>query len=114
VRSGLATSNQAAQKIDMERFNLKKLSEEEVKQKYQVIITEKFAAMENLDDNLDINRAWGNIRENIKILAQENLGYCETRHCKSWFDEEYTILVRRRKEVNYSDCKTQEKLMKII
>jgi hypothetical protein len=27
----------------------------------------KFAALENLDDDGDINRAWDTIRENIKI-----------------------------------------------
>jgi hypothetical protein len=38
------------------------------------------------EDNGDITRAWDNIRENIKISAQE-LGYCESKHCKLWFDE---------------------------
>jgi hypothetical protein len=32
-----------------------------------------------LKNNVDINRAWDNIRENIKISAQESLGYCESK-----------------------------------
>jgi hypothetical protein len=44
-------------KMDVERFNLKQLNEEEVKEEYQVTIKNKFSALENLDDNGDINRA---------------------------------------------------------
>jgi hypothetical protein len=98
VRERLAVSKRAAQKIDKERFNVKKLNEEDVKEQYQVTIKNKFAALENLEDSGDINRAWDNIRENIKILAQEILGYCESKHHKQWFDEECSQLVDRRKE----------------
>jgi hypothetical protein len=38
VRERLAVSKRAAQKIDMERFNVKKLNEKEVKEKHQVTI----------------------------------------------------------------------------
>jgi hypothetical protein len=38
VRERLAVSKQAAQKIDTERFNVKKLDEEDVKEQYQVTI----------------------------------------------------------------------------
>ena len=52
-----------------ERFNLRKLSELEVKEKYQIEITNRFAALENLDVDKDVNRAWENIKENIKTSA---------------------------------------------
>jgi hypothetical protein len=55
--------------MDVERFNLKQLNEEEVKEEYQVTIKTKFAALENLDDNGDINRAWETIRDNIRMSA---------------------------------------------
>jgi hypothetical protein len=42
-------------------------------------------------------RAWDNIRENIKITAQDSLGYCESQHSKPWFDEKCSKLVDRRK-----------------
>jgi glycine betaine/choline ABC-type transport system substrate-binding protein len=45
-------------KMDVERFNLKQLNEEEVKEKYQITIKNKFAALENLDGNGDISRVW--------------------------------------------------------
>jgi hypothetical protein len=54
----LSVSKLAAQKFDVERCNLKKLNEVEVKEKCQVRTSNKFAAMENLnhDDDVDINR----------------------------------------------------------
>jgi hypothetical protein len=77
VRDRLAVSKRMVQKLDVERFNLKQLNEEEVKEQYQVTIKNKFTALENLDDNGDINRAWETIRENIRISAKESIGLCE-------------------------------------
>jgi hypothetical protein len=51
----------------MKSFNLKKLNEVEGKEQYRVKISNKFAGLENLDTEVDINRAWETIRENIKI-----------------------------------------------
>jgi hypothetical protein len=42
----------------MDRFNLKKLNEVEGKEQYRVEISNRFAALENLADEVDINRAW--------------------------------------------------------
>jgi hypothetical protein len=69
VREKLEVSKRAAQKIDTERFSLKKLNEGDVKEQYQVTIRNKFPAPDNLEGSRVINRAWDNIRENIKILA---------------------------------------------
>jgi hypothetical protein len=71
----------------MERFNLKKLKEVEVKEQYRVEISNRFAALEELDTEVDINRAWETIRENITILAKESLGYYGLKKHKPWFDE---------------------------
>jgi hypothetical protein len=49
----------------MERFNLRKLNDVEVKEQYQVKISNKFVVLENLDnddDNVEINWAWESIR----------------------------------------------------
>jgi uncharacterized FlaG/YvyC family protein len=93
VRERLAVNKQAAQKIDMKRFSVKKLNEGEVKAQYQVTIRNKFAAPENLEDSGAINRAQDNIRENIKFSVQENLGYCESKCHKLWFYEVCSKLV---------------------
>jgi hypothetical protein len=39
-------------KFDVERFDLKKLDDVEVKEKYQVEMSNRFAALESLDDSL--------------------------------------------------------------
>ena len=57
VREMLAVSKQAAQKFDVEIFNLRKLSELEVRKHYQIEITNRFAALENLKGSEDINGA---------------------------------------------------------
>jgi hypothetical protein len=98
VRERLAVSKRAAQKVDTERFNVKKPNEGDVKEQYQVTIRNKFAALENLEDSGDINGAWDNTRENIKSSAKESLGYCGSKHRKPWFDEECSKLVHRRKQ----------------
>jgi hypothetical protein len=98
VRERLAVSKRAAQKIDTERSNVKILDKGDVKEQYQVTFRNKFAALENLEDSRNINGAWDNIRENIKTSAQKSLGYCESKHCKPWFDEECSKLVDRWKQ----------------
>jgi glycine betaine/choline ABC-type transport system substrate-binding protein len=65
VRERLAVIKQVAQKFDAERFNLKKLSELEVRNQYQIKISKRFAALENLNVSEDINRAWENIKKRV-------------------------------------------------
>ena len=49
-------------------------------------LSKRFAALENLNDSRDINRAWENIKENMKLSAKDTLGpYGWTQH-KPWFD----------------------------
>jgi uncharacterized protein YPO0396 len=82
IRERLAVSKQAAQKLDAERFNLKKLSELKVRKQYQLKISDRFAALENLNVSEDINRAWEDIKENIKISSKESLGVHERKQHK--------------------------------
>jgi hypothetical protein len=44
VRERLAISKQAPQKFNMERFNLRNLSELEVRKRYQIEISNRFTA----------------------------------------------------------------------
>jgi hypothetical protein len=57
----------------------------------------RFAALENLDVDVDINRAWENIRDNTNISAKESLGHYELKQHKLWFDEECSTLLYRSK-----------------
>jgi hypothetical protein len=48
----------------MERFNLGKLNEVEGEEQYRVEVSNRFAALEDLDAAVEINSAWEIIREN--------------------------------------------------
>ena len=98
LRERLVVCKQAVQKFEGERFNLRKLKELEVKEKYQTEITNRFAALENLNVDEDVNRVWENIKENIKTSAKESLGLHEWKQHKPWFDKECVDLLDQRKQ----------------
>ena len=62
VRERLAVGKQAAERFDRQRFNLRKLNEPEVREQYQIEIKNRFAALENANDDEAINRTWENIK----------------------------------------------------
>ena len=86
VRERLSVGKQAAQRFDRQRFNLSKLNELEVRKQYQIEIINRFAAMENLNNDENLNRTCENIKENIKTSAKANLGLQELKQQKPWFD----------------------------
>jgi hypothetical protein len=73
VRERLAV-NKRSQRLDMERCSLKKLNEVGGKEQFRVEVSNRFAALEDLDTEVEINGVWETIRENIKISAKESLG----------------------------------------
>ena len=87
VREKLAVGKQATQRFDRQRFNLRKLNEPEFREQYQIQITNRFAALENLSDDEDIDTTWENIKETIKTSAKKSLGLHELKQNKPWFDE---------------------------
>jgi hypothetical protein len=70
VRERLAVSKRTTHRFQMERLNLQKLNEIEHKELYCVEISCRFAALENLDSEVNVSRAWETIRGNIKISAR--------------------------------------------
>jgi hypothetical protein len=66
----------AAQKFDEERFNLRKLSELEVRKQHLIKISNRFAGLKNLIDSKVKNGVWKNIKEDTKISATESLDLC--------------------------------------
>jgi hypothetical protein len=69
IKVNWAEFKQRAQKFDGEILNLIKPNELVVSKEYQIEITNRIAALENLCDDEYINRAWDNIKENIEISA---------------------------------------------
>ena len=97
IRERLAVGKQAAQRFDRQRFNLRKLNEAEVREQYQIQITNRIAALENFNDDEDVNRTWENIKEKIQTSAEESLGLQELNQNKPWFDEKCLGFLDRRK-----------------
>jgi hypothetical protein len=104
VRETLTVSKQPVNKMDMDKFNLKKLNEGEVKEWYQLRNKNRFSALESLDNNGDIYSVWYTIRKNIKMFAKESIGHCEVncglmRNVQTWLIE--------GSRLNCSGCRTQ-------
>jgi hypothetical protein len=100
VRERLSVSKRAAQKFVLDKFYVNYLNDVEVKEQYQVKISNRFAALENLDDNANIITAWENTGQNMKASATEKLSYCELKKHKSWFDKDCPDLLDRAGDVN--------------
>ena len=94
ARKRLAVGKQAAQGFDRQRFNLRKLNKPEVREQYQIGITNRFAALENLNDD----ETWENIKEYIQTSAKESLGLQELKQNKPWIDEECLGFFNQRKQ----------------
>jgi hypothetical protein len=69
-----AVNRQTSHRFDMERFNLKTLNDIEGKEQFRVEVSNRFAALKDLDTEVEINSAWETIGENIKMSAKESLG----------------------------------------
>jgi hypothetical protein len=86
VRDRLAVNKQKSNRHKMEKFNLKKLNGEEVKGKYRVDVSNRFAALEDLEAEVDDNSAWETIRGNIKISAKDSRDYNVLKKQNPWFN----------------------------
>jgi hypothetical protein len=51
----------------MERFNLKNLNEVEGKEQFRVEVLNMFAALVDLNAEVEVNSAWETIKEYIKV-----------------------------------------------
>ena len=89
----------------MEKFLFKKLGELEFEKESQNKLSNRFAALENVSDNEDIDSAWENIKADITNLAKESRGLCDRKQHKPWFDEECS---------HYTDQRKQAKVQKLL
>jgi hypothetical protein len=60
-------------KFGLERCDLKKLDDVEVKEKYHIEFSSTYAGLDSLDQSFDINNAWKNVREDINSSAKSDL-----------------------------------------
>jgi hypothetical protein len=98
IKEIAAVNKEGPHKFHMETFSFRNLNEVEGKEKYCVDVSNRFAALEDLDSEVEINTVWETMRENIKFSAKESLGYYELKKHKSWFDEGCSKLLDQRKQ----------------
>jgi hypothetical protein len=57
LRERISVNKRVRQNFDLKRFDLKTLDDIDVKEKYQVEISNRFALLESIDESFDINNA---------------------------------------------------------
>jgi len=105
----LAEIKQSTQSFDGESFHPRKIHELEVSKQYQIEITNRFAALEKLNDDEGINRAWGNIKVNIETLAKDCICLHKLKQHKPWFDEECLSFLIKRSRLKCSGYRIKAK-----
>jgi hypothetical protein len=86
--------------FDVDRLNLSKLNELEVRKQCQIKISNRFAALVNLSDDEEIRKAWENIKENNQTSAKDSLGLHELKQHKPRFDKECLGYLDQSKQAN--------------
>jgi hypothetical protein len=81
----------------------------DVKEQYQVTITNKFSPQENLGDSGDINRAWDNIKENIKIWPKRVSAFVNQSITKHGLMRNVQNCLIEGSRLNYSGFRIQVK-----
>ena len=74
-------------------------------------ITNRFAALENLSDDEDVDRTLEKIKENIKTSAKESLGLHGLKQNKPWFGEECLGFWIKGSRLKCSGYRIQDKAM---
>jgi hypothetical protein len=62
------------------------------KEQYHVEFSNRFTALEDLNTEVDIDGSWETIKENMKILAKESLGYYELKKYKPQDAQNHDII----------------------
>ena len=100
IRERLSINRTNRQLIGTKRLNVQSLTEGENGIKYAVEITNKFAALEEMDES-DVNavdKQWENIRDAIVKSAEATVGFCKRHKNKPWFDEDCVKIAKVRNE----------------
>jgi hypothetical protein len=80
----------------VERLNIGKPNELEFRKQYQIVVSNRFAALENLSDSEDISMSRENIKYIIKTSAKDSLGLRELKQRKPWIEEECLGFLRSK------------------
>jgi hypothetical protein len=64
-----------------------------------------------LDANVDISRTWENVRENIKMSAEESLCHQTLKQHKTWVNKECSKLLHQRKQAKVHWLQNQSQII---
>lgn len=99
--------------VDKERFSILKLNKVEVREQYQLQISDSSATLENLDDSRVICRAW----EIMKVLTfwfkRCNVGMNVSSRSYGLMKTAQNMYIKGRR-LNYSGCRIHYKLVHIM
>jgi hypothetical protein len=73
-------------------------NEVEGKQKYRVMVSNRFGALEDMEAEVEINTVRKTTRKNINISAKESLRYYELKKRQPWFNEGCSKLLDQKKQ----------------
>jgi hypothetical protein len=108
TREKLEVNKKRSNRFHTKMFNPQKLSKVNGKENYCAEVSNRFAALVELDAEVEINIAWQMTTENIKIVAKEKLGSCELKH-KPWFNKECSELLYTGNKIKCSGYRIQAK-----
>jgi len=84
-------------KVVRARIDIEKLIQEpSVRQNYQIALSNRFAKLETLPD--DVNKALEIVNNTIQEAAKETIG-CKRKKIKPWISEEVLMLTDQRREI---------------
>jgi hypothetical protein len=85
VREILTMNKQTSHRFYIERFSLNKLNEVGGKEQFRVEVSNRFAALEDLDAEVKINSAWERIIVSVAMWKHRTFDYETFRHGKVYY-----------------------------
>uniref|UniRef100_A0A8D9ELZ3 Craniofacial development protein 2 n=1 Tax=Cacopsylla melanoneura TaxID=428564 RepID=A0A8D9ELZ3_9HEMI len=114
LRQRLATTKRNKHKVE-DKINFEKLKTLNLVDTFQIELNNRFAQLDNEDDNLeeqdDIETKWNTYKTTVKEVAKKVIGTQGRNTKKPWFDEHCMEEVEKRKKakLKWLNCQTIDK-----
>ena len=93
-----------------EVFNCEKLQNEEEKIQYQLVVENKFSALENMEDMDEVR--WSGLKDIMTQAARETIGTITNRRREKWFNGECERAAKRRNKLRMEWLGNRERVDK--
>jgi hypothetical protein len=106
IRARIQLKLRAVKKVQRRRkFTVYKLKQAEVEEAFRLELRNRFSALENIDDENNIDKKWEKIRDCFTSTATETLGYRKNVK-EEWLTSETWNLISERKKIKSKmlDC----------